>query len=128
MSEVAALTIWKEARGEPFRDKLGIAYVILNRAAHPRWWGGSVLEVCMKPSQFSCWNDNDPNYLLKPDDRDASWHDARYAWELARTGGLPDPTHGADHYHTISVQPGWSLGKTPTYIGRRTKFFKLELG
>lgn len=141
--DIAPLTVWREARGEPFMDKMAVAWVIKNRADHPRWWGDDVRSVCLKHNgngvhQFSCFNDGDPNSRLLPGDRDVSWIDAQDAWRFVSGGRLPDFTLSADHYHTLSVQPYWSAPRIgddgraipapePTYVGRRMKFFRLEL-
>ena len=44
-----------------------VAAVILNRVRIARerggyWWGDTIIRVCQKPYQFSCWNKHDPNY------------------------------------------------------------------
>ena len=65
--EILARTIYGEARGEYGRVDGGLAAliavgnVIVNRAQHQTWFGRSIRDVCLKPYQFSCWNENDPN-------------------------------------------------------------------
>ncbi len=59
--DTAARTIWGEARGENYVTKLCVATVIVNRWEAQTWFGKTVQEVCLKPWQFSCWNENDPN-------------------------------------------------------------------
>ena len=63
-TEAAILTIYGEARGEPFDGKCGVAVVIANRAEK---WGKRVKDICLQKNQFSCYLSNDPNYpkLLK---------------------------------------------------------------
>jgi hypothetical protein len=56
-----ARTIWGEARGEGCLGMEAVAYVIRNRVRNPRWWGKDYSSVCLAHSQFSCWNQNDPN-------------------------------------------------------------------
>lgn len=111
--ETLARTLWGEARGEPEDGKRAVAWVIRNRASRSRFAGallgtpGAVARVCRAPWQFSCWNEGDPNrakLLALPVDR--------MAGEMAIAaavldGGLGDPTHGADHYHTIDA-PAWA--------------------
>ena len=58
--ELMALTIWAESRGEPLAGKVAVGTVILNRVSHRSWDGRTIREVCLKPRQFSCFNDNDP--------------------------------------------------------------------
>lgn len=61
-SEIMALTIWAESRGEPLAGKIAVGTVILNRVEHRAWDGKTVKEVCLWPRQFSCFNDYDPQH------------------------------------------------------------------
>lgn len=56
--EIIGLTLYGEARGEPIDGIIAVANVIKNRMRG----GKSAHDVCLAPSQFSCWNINDPNY------------------------------------------------------------------
>lgn len=58
--DVMALTMYGEARGEPVEGQIAVGWVIKNRAIA---WNKGIIEVCIQPEQFSCWNENDPNYL-----------------------------------------------------------------
>ena len=67
--DALARTVFGEARGECLSGQEAVASVILNRVAFSGrrggyWWGNTVYEVCHKPWQFSCWNQNDPNRRL----------------------------------------------------------------
>lgn len=128
-TEVLAMTMWGEARGEGEEGMRAVAYVVLNRAAHHNYWGASVAEVCRKPYQFSCWNLNDPN-LDKM--RRVTLSDPQFAiaFDIAstllgrakgRVQWSQDPTKGATHYHEWSLQPmpRWARGHVPcARIGR----------
>lgn len=57
-----ALTIYGEARGESDAGKIAVGSVILERVDHRDWDGKTIKEVCFKRKQFSCYNENDPNY------------------------------------------------------------------
>lgn len=59
--DILARTIYGEARGEPWEGKIAVAWVVRNRAERGGWWGDTIREVCLKPWQFSCWNETDPN-------------------------------------------------------------------
>ena len=59
--DIAARTIWGEARGEGPEGMRAVAHVIANRATKGGWWGDTLWSVCLKPWQFSCWNLSDPN-------------------------------------------------------------------
>lgn len=119
--DVLARTLWGEARGESVRGKEAVAAVVINRVRRARarggyWWGGSVVEVCRRPWQFSCWNDGDPNATkcaaVTVEDRNF-----RACLRIARravAGVLDDPTGGATHYHHRAVVPPWTRGRVPS--------------
>jgi len=116
--DILARTLYGEARGETVRGKEAVACVILNRVRRAQhrggyWWGHSIEQVCLKPWQFSCWNENDPNRAkilsVEPGHRvfDTCLRIAR----RAVSGCLDDPTRGATHYHAEHVMPPWSRGR-----------------
>ncbi len=100
-------------------------HVILNRAAQPCWWGRSVAEVCLKPWQFSCWLESDPNRvrLLAVDGRDHSYATALSISVDALAGILPDYTFGATHYHALHCMPSWATGRTPCVVIGQHAFY-----
>lgn len=111
----AARTVYGEARGEPFNGQVAVAWVIRNRASRVAFAGplaghpGSVDFVCTMPWQFSCWNENDPNRAVI---ENLQWDDPALAKVQDVVTGVflcdtePDPTNGADHYHTIAKPAG----------------------
>lgn len=113
--DTLARTLWGEARGETKAGREAIASVILNRLKKPSRFGKSIEEVCLKPAQFSCWNDGDPNLpkLKKVDKSNPIFAECVAIAENAVQGLLADSVIGADHYHTTGVSPTWSHGKTP---------------
>lgn len=124
--DVLARTLWGEARGEPVRGIEAIAAVVLNRVRRARdqggcWWGNTIIEVCRKPHQFSCWNPGDPNRekLLAVRAKDPQFACCIRVARRAMAGLLDDPTGGATHYHNRSVEPAWARGRFPcAEIGR----------
>lgn len=130
--EVMARTLWAECRLEPDQGQVAVAWVIRNRATHPRWWGRSVKEVCLKPWQFSCWNKDDPQYkrIRAPE----LVNDPRYrhSLEICRDvlgGYLDDTSLGSDHYvanHTIAATK-WAKGRTPQVKIGGHSFYTLEI-
>jgi hypothetical protein len=58
-TEAAILTIYGEARGEPFEGKQAVGVVISNRAQRRR---KTIKEICYAPNQFSCYLSSDMNY------------------------------------------------------------------
>ena len=120
--DILARTIYGEARGETVRGKEAVASVIVNRMRRARarggyWWGDSIEQVCLKPWQFSCWNENDPNRkkieAVEPGHRvfDTCLRIAR----RAVSGSLKDPTGGATHYHTLDANPPWARGRPAVF-------------
>lgn len=120
---IVAITIWREARGEPWDAQRAVAWVIYNRMRDKRWPDDPV-GVCHQRLQFSCWNSNDPNFYKWPAAADPSWLSCCKAWQ--ESGG--DPTSGANHYHSFSDTgdfPAWAdASKITAKIGSFT-FYKL---
>ena len=131
--DVLARTIWGEARGEGEQGMHAVASVILNRVTVARqrggnyWWGRTVMQVCQKPYQFSCWNNDDPNFplLLRVNVNDPDFAVAYRLAALAIMGRLHDITRGADHYHTRSVMPFWARDHAPVCTIGSHVFYKL---
>ncbi|HEY0901612.1 MAG TPA: cell wall hydrolase [Micavibrio sp.] len=126
--DTCARTIWGEARGEGSIGMQAVAAVIHNRlevakAKGKFWWGNSVIEICQKPYQFSCWNRDDPNYrkILNVDQRDPVFVKAL---NIARIC-LDDPTHGATHYHAAGIYPFWARNQQPTATLGRHIFYRI---
>ena len=128
-----AATIWGESRGEAYEGKIAVGKVIKNRADRPRWWGKSIREVCQKPYQFSCWNANDPNYVVCQKIREGKMMDDDMVQECISAalnvliGNIePKFSHDADHYHTKTISPAWrDESKFLGAIGNHV-FYKLE--
>ena len=84
-----ASALYHEARGEPFKGKLWVAKVVLNR-------GGDVCKVIYQKDQFP-WTKNPHTY--------DSTH-----WNLAHTilqNPHLLPHTKATHFHNLSVSPKW---------------------
>lgn len=127
--DTLARTLWAEARGEGDDGMAAVACVVLNRVASPRWWGRNIVEVCRKPSQFSCWNEGSASRaaLLAVTASDPFFVRATTIARRAVDGGLADFTHGALHYHAIEVLPRWARGRTPCFtLGRHVFYNDIE--
>ena len=111
-----AKTIWGEARGESAKGQQAVANVIMNRVKRGGWYGATVEEVVLKPYQFSCWNDTDPNFtkLQNLQANDPQLAGALQLAKKAYNGQLEDITGGAINYHAKSVTPYWSKSMTKT--------------
>lgn len=135
-----ARTLWGEARSEGRPGMIAVAWVIRNRLARPGWWSrqqgdgipdDTVEAVCRDPAQFSCWWDAQASKV-----RSRSVEALGLAWPVALAvleGDEPDPTGGADHYHTVARPagvrewpPAWAKGQRGVTIGRHV-FYRLGL-
>jgi len=61
-TQLMALTIYGEARGESREGKIAVGSVILERVDHRQWDGTTIHEVCLMPYQFSCFLPSDPQF------------------------------------------------------------------
>lgn len=110
---ILSLTVWGEARGEFKKHGQmaldAIAHVVKNRVKLQRKsFGLTVVEVCLKPRQFSCWNPTDPNRdKLLSIKNDAIWRRCVDAALGALNGTTEDLTGGATHYLTIVTDTAW---------------------
>ena len=118
--DVLARTIYGEARGESISGMEAVASVVLNRLYFSNrhrgyWWGDSIIEICKKPWQFSCWNKNDINYQIisNVEDYDIVFCICKRIAARAVAGLIEDKTCNATHYHTLNSCPKWSIGKIP---------------
>ena len=138
-----AMCLFGEARGESDEARLAIAQVILNRARHPHKVFGSrvgasldenLCRVILKPRQFSCFLESDPNYpkIFRPLDYEmpAVWQRcleaARQA--LAHCDEPDTLTLNSDHYFDDSLQPPtWADPAKQTVLIGRLCFYRLYL-
>lgn len=124
--EIIARTIWGESRGEGYRGQKAVCNVIFNRANKPCWWGTTPREVCLKPYQFSCWNSNDPNYLLLIGPiNDPVYQQCMDIANMGLSNNLPDLTNGADSYEVIGLNAKWTSGLTPCAVIGHHSFYKV---
>lgn len=104
--QIAARTIWCEARGETEEGQRAVAHVLVNRLRSKRW-GSNLAALCLAPFQFSCWNTRDPNRIAAaslPDNNPALLKMAAMI-EVALDDGDHDPTDGSTHYYNPKVVP-----------------------
>ncbi len=135
--DILARTLYGEARGEYLRRDggisalMGIANVVMNRVRHQSWFGKTIEDVCLKPYQFSCWNENDPNrpvLLQVQSGKDKVFDTCVEVAKSVSGGSWPDITHGSDHYYAVWLAraPKWAVGKTPCFKVGQHVFFKLH--
>lgn len=131
--DIFARTVFGEARGE-YRyngpaSLIAVANVIMNRLKRSEKYGKTITEVCLKPRQFSCWNQSDPNRsLIQQEDleTDPLFNICMVVVKKVIGGVWPDLTRGSDHYHASSCLPYWARsGKVKLHLGRHI-FYKLD--
>ena len=120
--DVAARTLFGEARGEPLEGLIAVAWTIRNRVERPSWWGHTVAEVCQKKAQFSCWNMEDPNreIILTVQKDNPPFRICQAVITYVFAGYHPDPTQGATHYFT-SAKPVWATVWPPIWAEMMTQ-------
>lgn len=102
-SFMLALSIWREARGEPFEGKKLVAETIWNRS-HDSRWPDTLRDVILQNKQFSAFSAGDLNATLFPKN-DPAWAECcEAANEVIEHGS----TTAVNHYHALSVYPPWA--------------------
>lgn len=123
---ILAMTLWGEARGEGVTGQTAVACVIMNRVAIGGWWGKDVRTVCLKPYQFSCWLEADPNRtkMLAVPDTDPIFAQCLSIARMAIAGTLTDITGGADSYERTGIGASWAVGLTPVRVIGHHSFYR----
>ena len=106
---LAVVTIWQEARGEPYAGKVAVAEVIRNRMRARYSSDGTVAGTVARAYQFSGWNAQDPGRVpsLRLDDADAVVLECARAWRDAQAGS--ETVGGAVLYHAqYLAPPSWA--------------------
>jgi N-acetylmuramoyl-L-alanine amidase len=113
-TELLALCIWRESRGETYEAKFAVGCSIRNRVNDPSWWNdhqSSYRLTILKPWQYSSFNAGDPNSTKFPLASDKSYQDSLEAAQ-AVLAGVSDNTGGATCYFDRSLDsnpPKWVL-------------------
>lgn len=132
---IAALALWREARGSSIQAMTGIYNVILNRTKDPHnRWPKTIPGVILQHAQFSSFSFSDPNVVkfpLPPVSGTATPSPDWTAWVncvMAVTAPLgADPTSGATNYESCEPDklPPWAdKNKLTTTIGL-FRFYRL---
>jgi spore germination cell wall hydrolase CwlJ-like protein len=124
-----ALMIWREARGETMEGKIAVGFTVLNRVAHPGWWGHDVAQVIGARWQYSSMTDpRDPQLTAWPTASDALFLDCLRVADEVLAGSVDNPVPGADSYYAVSMPtpPKWAdPAKFVKQIGRHL-FYNLD--
>ena len=131
-SNIVAMTILGEARGEGEAGMYAVACVIQERIKS-KHWPNTMNGVCLQKSQFDFWTER-KSVTWDDDNRAAVRHHmttntklAQYAKRLAINLDNLDRSFvgNADHYCTLDTHRNWTKGKPVKIIGNH-KFFKLK--
>ena len=131
-SNIVAMTILGEARGDGEAGMYAVACVIQERIKS-KHWPNTMNGVCLQKSQFDFWTER-KSVTWDDDNRAAVRHHmttntklAQYAKRLAINLGNLDRSFvgNADHYCTLDTHRNWTKGKPVKIIGNH-KFFKLK--
>ena len=107
-----AKTIYGEARGENVETMLAVGWVIRNRLTAKRY-GDTYKDVVLQRKQFSCWNENDPNYkVIKGTIKGRLWEVCiGVAIVVMQSAEKYNPIVGVRHYYDRSLDnnpPYWA--------------------
>jgi spore germination cell wall hydrolase CwlJ-like protein len=124
---LAALCLWREARGQSAAAKAAILAVIRNRVADKRW-PNTLTGVILQPLQFSSFNSGDPNATQMPNPKNAAdWAAWTECCNVVDTPLIADPTMGATNYESCEPGklPSWAQPSKLTVQIGPFRFYKL---
>lgn len=131
-SQILALTIIGEARGEPIEGQVAVGMVIRNRFYSQTKKYLTYHDVVLERYQFSCWNGDDPNRKVLEElaERminneplgDAHMRQCQVVAQAVIDWDFIDNVHGAKNYMTKSLfysdkKPHWA--KQPKQLYER---------
>lgn len=142
-TQMLALTIYGEARGEPLKGKIAVGLVILEREKMKQW-GSSIKSVVLYPYQFSCFLPSDVNHnKLKriannwkaSFQKNKTLQEVYYIADGVINGKLTNFSFSTNiyrnqptHFKTKSVNPNWSKSMVMVEeIGNHQFFAKKEV-
>ena len=128
--EIMAKTMFGEARGEYRKHRLNsliaVGNVIMNRCQKS---GKSIEAECLRPKQFSCWNNNDPNYnvITQVSVDDPVYRICLDCASKIISHKIDDITKGSNHYYSKSMKepPYWARDSDITVVIGNHIFLKL---
>ena len=111
---MTAITLWREARGQSYDCKVGVAFSIKNRIEKPSWWGNDWYSVITKKWQYSSLTDpKDKQLTFWPKLDDPTFAECFEIVMKVSSNELPNPVPGADSYFDDSIsRPPWATDKT----------------
>lgn len=109
-----ARMLFGEARDCSELEKVAIAYTVVNRANDGKKWNGETIkEAILKPFQYSCFNNSDPNKekLMDPEKYDnKSFQECLAVAQKVLNGEYKQRNSGATHYFNPEIvkRPKWA--------------------
>lgn len=120
--KIIMITLLAESSGEGKQGMLYVASVIKRR--------GDIYkipyhEICLKPKQFSCWNDKNTDFLWNKWKKDKN---ANIALNIAQNINSINTNdfQNIDHYHTINCNPYWKDKTKQKFIVGNHIFYRLK--
>lgn len=107
-TELLALTLWKEARGEGPTGCQAVGSVIKNRVGFPGF-AHTLRQVILGPNQFTSMSvESDPEFNLSPSANDSMYPVCQSIATDTLSGVSGDITHGAHYYaNLVETTSGW---------------------
>ncbi len=100
-----AQNVYYEARNQPRKGQLAVAYVTLHRLAASRT-GATICDVVYKSGHFSWTKDRRKLHRTPPNTR--AWRIAQGIAQQAVTDSDDDPVRGCTFFHAASIEPDWA--------------------
>jgi spore germination cell wall hydrolase CwlJ-like protein len=126
LRNIIARTLYRECMGtEGETGMRAVATVIFNRG---NGIPTEMVNEIKKPRQFSCWNKMSPSDWMPEKFKIREYPNDKW-WKLADgiaaeiVNGTFKPVADYDHYHTVSVSPYWSRGKTSQAVKIGNHYF-----
>lgn len=122
-----ALTIYREARGEPIECQIAVGYSIMNRVENPKWWGRSILSVVTKKWQYSSLTDPNDKQLTTWPEEGKTWTQCLEVANMVLCKVVKNPLPGADSFHDTSINPPkWATEKNRVGKIGRMVFYNVD--
>lgn len=127
---LAAICLWREARGSSLPTLTAIYWVILNRTTDSQHrWPRTIPGVVMQPRQFSSMTSpGDPNLIKLPIDNGSPDWTAFQSCLAAIGAPGGDPTSGATNYESLPEpvpKPSWADPSKITLTLGPFRFYRL---
>jgi N-acetylmuramoyl-L-alanine amidase len=118
--DIVARTIYAEASGESIEGKLAVASVIYTRARSNDI--NKIVDVILKPRQFSCWNDGN----IPEEGSGQAWLDSVKIAEQLLSGKFKPTVKATHYYNPKKASPSWARNQHVVAMIGSHKFLHIE--